>query len=211
MCKKRFWFFFFVNLSLFSFFRRLDTLDVEVAASGFTKEMQDDLLRMENEEDDDESESEEKEEQNEFEEMEKQNESEEKEEQIESMELNHRKKNRETEKLEPGSSADEYVSCDEDAENLSKTSHWKADKEIPFDQKSDVISYAPSYRSYSTASTIAPEVIKKQVKKGLMKKVRTEERKRLVAKGEASATTRSRRDNRATIKECDGIWGWRDD
>ena len=59
----------------------------------------------------------------------------------------------------------------------------------------------------STASTIAPEVIKKKVQAALNKRDRQIERKRMLAKGEANATTRSRRDNAATIKESNGLWG----
>ncbi|CAG9565872.1 unnamed protein product [Danaus chrysippus] len=58
-------------------------------------------------------------------------------------------------------------------------------------------------RSYTSASTIAPEVVKQQVKKNLEAK-----QKKAVAKGEASAVTRQRRDNRETIRESHGIWGW---
>lgn len=60
----------------------------------------------------------------------------------------------------------------------------------------------------STASTIAPDVIKKRVQVCLSKRERQIERKRILAKGEASATTRSRRDNAKTIKESNGLWGW---
>ncbi|XP_032514513.2 serine/threonine-protein kinase RIO2 [Danaus plexippus] len=63
-------------------------------------------------------------------------------------------------------------------------------------------------RSYTSASTIAPEVVKQQVKKNLEAKQKKMERKKAVAKGEASAVTRQRRDNRETIRESHGIWGW---
>lgn len=65
-----------------------------------------------------------------------------------------------------------------------------------------------SMRSYTSASTIAPEVIKQQVKKNIDIKLKKMERKKAVAKGEASATTRDRRDNRETIRESHGLWGW---
>ncbi|XP_012055936.1 PREDICTED: serine/threonine-protein kinase rio2 [Atta cephalotes] len=64
-----------------------------------------------------------------------------------------------------------------------------------------------SIRSVSTAATIAPDVIKKRTKLALDKRERSLA-KRALAKGEASAVTRIRRDNRATIKESTGIWGW---
>lgn len=65
-------------------------------------------------------------------------------------------------------------------------------------------------RSVSTTSTIPPEVIRKKVKDALDKREKQEMRRRAVVKGEASAVTRVRRDNRLTIKECSGIWGWED-
>lgn len=65
-----------------------------------------------------------------------------------------------------------------------------------------------SVRSTTTASTIAPDVIKNKVKKALDHKQKCDDRKRCVVKGEASAVTRSRRENRANIKDSTGIWGW---
>lgn len=65
-----------------------------------------------------------------------------------------------------------------------------------------------SMRSYISASTIAPDVIKQQVKKNLEIRQKKMERKKAVAKGEASAVTRQRRDNRETIRESHGLWGW---
>lgn len=65
-----------------------------------------------------------------------------------------------------------------------------------------------SMRSYMSACTIAPEVVKNQVKRNLEMKQKKMERKKAVAKGEASATTRHRRDNRETIRESHGLWGW---
>lgn len=64
-----------------------------------------------------------------------------------------------------------------------------------------------SIRSISTTATIAPDVIKKRTKLALNKRERSQT-KRILVKGEASAVTRIRRDNRATIKESTGIWGW---
>lgn len=65
-----------------------------------------------------------------------------------------------------------------------------------------------SMRTYTSASTIAPEVVKQQVKKNLEVRQKKMERKKAIAKGEASAVTRQRRDNRETIRESHGIWGW---
>lgn len=60
----------------------------------------------------------------------------------------------------------------------------------------------------STASTIAPDIIKKRVQASLNRREKQAERSRVLAKGEASAVTRSRRENTKTIKDCHGIWGW---
>ncbi|XP_028173049.1 serine/threonine-protein kinase RIO2 isoform X1 [Ostrinia furnacalis] len=65
-----------------------------------------------------------------------------------------------------------------------------------------------SMRTYTSASTIAPEVVKQQVKKNLEDRQKRMERKKAIAKGEASAVTRLRRDNRETIRESHGLWGW---
>ncbi|CAK1580799.1 unnamed protein product [Parnassius mnemosyne] len=65
-----------------------------------------------------------------------------------------------------------------------------------------------SMRTYTSASTIAPEVVKQQVKKNLEDRQKKMERKKAIAKGEASAVTRQRRDNRETIRESHGLWGW---
>ncbi|XP_045775859.1 serine/threonine-protein kinase RIO2 isoform X2 [Maniola jurtina] len=65
-----------------------------------------------------------------------------------------------------------------------------------------------SMRSYTSASTIAPEVVKQQVKKNLEVREKKMARKHAIAKGEASAVTRQRRDNRETIRESHGLWGW---
>lgn len=68
-----------------------------------------------------------------------------------------------------------------------------------------LLSDARSQRSYSTsASTIAPSVVKDRIKKTLNVKEKKEQRKRCVAKGEASAVTRVRSENRDTCKEYAG-------
>lgn len=64
-----------------------------------------------------------------------------------------------------------------------------------------------SIRSVSTAATIAPEVIKRRVKLTLANREKKSQSKRLLVKGEASAVTRTRRENRDAIKDLTGIWG----
>lgn len=65
-----------------------------------------------------------------------------------------------------------------------------------------------SFRSTSTAATIAPQAIRNRVKKSLMKREAALARHRMRVKGEASAVTRARRDNSDAIKQTTGIWGW---
>lgn len=61
--------------------------------------------------------------------------------------------------------------------------------------------------SRSTAATIAPEVIRDRLKKTYHKSDKMQAKKRIQAKGEASAVSRQRRENRDTIKQSQGIWG----
>lgn len=78
-------------------------------------------------------------------------------------------------------------------------------REYRFKMVEKLLNDARSHRSYSTtASTIAPSVIKDRIKKNLDFKEKNEIRKRCVAKGEASATTRIRKENRDTCKEYKG-------
>lgn len=68
-----------------------------------------------------------------------------------------------------------------------------------------LLSDARSHRSYSTtASTIAPSVIKDRIKKTVDTKEKKDLRKRCVAKGEASAVTRVRNENRDVCKQYAG-------
>lgn len=68
-----------------------------------------------------------------------------------------------------------------------------------------VLSDARSHRSFSTtASTIAPSVIKDRIKKNIDLKEQREVRKRCIAKGEANAVTRGRKENTSTVKEYAG-------
>lgn len=59
----------------------------------------------------------------------------------------------------------------------------------------------------STATTIPPEEIKNRVKKQMLRKEKVIQRKKCVAKGEASAVTRIRRENNDNIKESKDFWG----
>lgn len=76
------------------------------------------------------------------------------------------------------------------------------------DENSDAESEVCTVRSVSTTTTIAPEVIRDRVKRALEKRNKTTVRQRCLAKGEASATTRQRRENRDNINQSTGLWGW---
>lgn len=60
----------------------------------------------------------------------------------------------------------------------------------------------------STATTIHPDEIKRRIKKQLTTKETKNQQKRCVAKGEANAVTRVRRENRDTVKQSGGVWGY---
>lgn len=78
-------------------------------------------------------------------------------------------------------------------------------RQYRFKMVEKILSDARSMRSYSTsASTIAPSVIKDKIKRNLDLNEKKEIRKRCVAKGEASAVTRGRKENRHTCKEYAG-------
>lgn len=216
---------------------RESALDVEVYASGFTKEMEKDLLvgmGVENEDEcDDDEEGEE-------EEVETNHVSEEA--QSENIEIEELRKHvdqiliEDEDKTRKGTSqavsctgtaqsekesALENSSCvlspnevpsalakssgDIDADAIHKSLHIRTVSECG----SDVLSIRSARTNgLSTASTIAPDVIKKRVQASLDKREKQAARRRVLAKGEASATTRSRRDNAKTIQESHGVWGW---
>ncbi len=88
---------------------------------------------------------------------------------------------------------------EEEAEDLDDLAdlHLQNKGYRPFRDAADRqrIPRAPS----SAASSVAPEEVKRRVKAGLEKQKRVEARRRARAKGEASAVTRQRRDNRENI------------
>ncbi|XP_015110619.1 serine/threonine-protein kinase RIO2 [Diachasma alloeum] len=65
-----------------------------------------------------------------------------------------------------------------------------------------------SVRSTSTTATIPPEVIKERARLALQKRNKKAQSRKILAKGEASATTRIRRENRDNIQQSTcGFWG----
>lgn len=107
--------------------------------------------------------------------------------------------------------------CKQNNENIENIVIDKEYSNALYDLSSDVedkVAYINDYddvesiRSVSTAATIAPELIKKRVKLALDNREKKSQSKRKIVKGEASAVTRIRRENKATVKESlTGIWG----
>lgn len=94
------------------------------------------------------------------------------------------------------------------SEIISKPKIDKTSQKYRLAMVEKALSDVRSMRSFSTVSTIAPDVITSKVKKNLNYKQKQIERKHCVAKGEASAATRVKRENKDTIKQSKGIWGW---
>nr|SVE76940.1 EOG090X04DJ [Daphnia lumholtzi]SVE77537.1 EOG090X04DJ [Daphnia lumholtzi]SVE78165.1 EOG090X04DJ [Daphnia lumholtzi] len=61
--------------------------------------------------------------------------------------------------------------------------------------------------STASMSTIHPDIIKQRVKNTITKRQNMQAVQRIRAKGEASAATRKKRENKELIR-ADGIWGW---
>jgi hypothetical protein len=179
------------------YFRREASLDVEVAASGFTKEMAEDFDDMVLIEDDEEGETDE-----------------------------------EPDEPPPCDNEDLNSTTNEsnvDCNTTITSQSAEADCELRKDfacavaelSLDDVNGRLDSSKdecnesvsgfsciSRSTTATIAPEVIKQRLKKSFDKTDKLNAKKRIRAKGEASATTRQRRDNSDNIRQSTGIWGW---
>ncbi|XP_014248841.1 serine/threonine-protein kinase RIO2 [Cimex lectularius] len=163
---------------------REDILDIEVSASGFTKQMAEDLLMtMENEDE------------NECSDVE---------------EYNDAISDNEVENLKL--MVDEALKFGEKSPN-NFNDILEVSKQAAFDsidQKSEFDDRFSDIGSISTtASTIPPEIIRERVKKALEKRQK-EGNRRILVKGEASAVTRKRRENRENIRDSAGIWGWED-
>lgn len=71
-----------------------------------------------------------------------------------------------------------------------------------------ILSDARSQRSYSTtASTIAPSVIKEKTRKSMALKEQRDVRKRCISKSKSATVTRGRKENAKTVKECP-VWDY---
>jgi len=183
----------------FNFNSREEFLDVEVAASGFTKNMDQLLLHEIGMIDNIEEGSEEE---NDFYENEKE-------------EVDHLAE-RVAELMKEESSTILGNSIIPPAQDITINVKSDSEEYVSLSENEDCESVASSkvcysdihsVRSMTTASTIPPEVIRDRVKKSLEKKQRATVRHRNLAKGEASAVNRQRRENKDTIKDSFGIWG----
>ncbi|XP_012250754.2 serine/threonine-protein kinase RIO2 [Athalia rosae] len=202
---------------------REDCIDIEVKASGVTKKMEKDLLlEMGIDNDDDSSESE----QDDVEEN--------LENEIEKLRIDVEKVFDADFSTDPASTLEKALTkspgqgthqkslepqneviCKDNAINkiikpIEKLNEIKTDAASDDESMySRAFSKAPSIRSVSTATTIAPEVIKQRVKFSLEKRAKKSLPRKLLAKGEASAATRVRRENRDNIKQSSGagLWG----
>lgn len=92
----------------------------------------------------------------------------------------------------------------------SELGSWKAASDRcdnSSDHSLDKYSYKDETGSIrSSATTIHPDEIKKRVRRQIKLKDTREKRKKCVAKGEASAVTRKRRNNMDTIKQSEELW-----
>lgn len=172
----------------FSDIERVDNLDADIACSGFTKDMAKDIdmeLGIISEDD------------------------------------SISDKNSDTEDAEL-----DTASCLAEDELIKSDTKNQSEMQIPENLKSDALqetsdnekfSDCSSESNYSndifesrsvrsTATTIHPDEIKRRVRKQMVHKNKKESRKKCVAKGEASAVTRNRRENTNTIKQSNGIW-----
>jgi len=109
--------------------------------------------------------------------------------------------------MDNGQGSDEgCISENDEVEDLKEfNTRFKPFRDNVPRQRQDSDRYS-SYSASTTASTIAPEVVKARVKASLERKDRKGQARRRLAKGEASAVTRSRRANADNIKGSAGIW-----
>ncbi|XP_066257734.1 uncharacterized protein RIOK2 [Euwallacea similis] len=165
------------NYPKFSDIERMDVLDAEVACTGFTRQMAKDInLELGLEDFSHKSES------------------------LDSEENFHEVSNK------------NYISNESDPieiskyrtyQDLSDTNLSEGDVSSDYFKSEDLFELG-SVRS--TATTIHPDEIKRRVKKQIAGKGKRDQRKRCVAKGEANATTRVRRENKDTVRQTCSVW-----
>merc|ERR1719431_858136 len=196
---------------------RVDALDAEVTASGVTKQMEKDL-RIEYGMDEDEEEIEENSDEESdgdlIEEVKIEDDIEELRREVEqSVNVVDAEEKVEESTTLPSDESDvmlepEVSDCEgEEADDVGNLRNFNSQFKPFRDQQFDDTA---SVRSYSTsASTIAPSVVKARVKASLEKQGRKGQARIRVAKGEASAKTRHKRDNKDTISTSQSAF-WAD-
>ena len=215
--------------------KRIDAIDAEIRASGITRQDEKELLMElsktgENETNENESEDDSSEEQSEESDDNENNEHEPTEKNIPLEDIEYLKKEVDrstaaamTKTVTP-MKTEIYIKDNEYDSMTATVTNLKIDSNEPHDiidnaevclksdhKDIDSISsmkvpssrYAPS----SVASTIAPEVIKARVKASLEKRKRNQQMKRIRTKGDTSAVTRQRNENKNEIKtSTDAFW-----
>jgi len=216
---------------------RMDAIDAEVSASGVTKQMEKDLLKemgMDSAEEDDSDGDDEEDEDDEC--LQVPDDVEEKDDIIQDMngaDIEELRRAVEESvvlaKTEPSSDPEPSLEnkvqpfpagapyptrvSDEENDEVLDLEHFNNSRYKPFreykEKDSDSFSIRSGMSGTSTASTIAPELIKARVKASLEKRSKKGQARRQVARGEASAATRSQRDNAQNIKQSgtDSFWG----
>jgi len=198
---------------------RVDVLDAEVRASGMTKQMEKDILLElginEDDSEDDEEEDEEAEhcedKENEIEELRKEVEEAVISSGVEKSNMDSEERNND---IQPNGLDEQdeedfgYEIPDAESSDQVPSLHELNRKFQPF--RDDNAFDVQSVRSCSTVASIAPEVIKARVKASLDKRAKASQARRRVAKGEASAVTRVKRENKDNIKQSSSAF-WADD
>ncbi|CAG9853744.1 unnamed protein product [Phyllotreta striolata] len=87
----------------------------------------------------------------------------------------------------------------------NQTKDQSGDDVESFSDCSETADNFDSRSMLSTTSTIPPDEIKRRLKKQMVNKDKRQQRKRCIAKGEANAVTRTRRENANAVK-MNGIW-----
>jgi len=98
---------------------------------------------------------------------------------------------------------DDQLQCDvEDDVPLMKLQAVR----ISDDEKEEDVECCGESVSTTASSMIPADIVHDRVKKTLKKRTKGVLKGRRLAKGEASAVNRTRKDNEATVKECSSIW-----
>ncbi|KIH54780.1 hypothetical protein ANCDUO_15071, partial [Ancylostoma duodenale] len=170
-------------------------LDVELEASGFTKQMQIDLNKVTDGGDESESECstiQEDDEDKDKEELRQEEKSRENESTFEEVE-------RQTEHREE---REPYIRAREELDRIeAETAQIPETSEVESHPQQRPRKARGAASTMSTTSTIPPEEIKRRV---ALEKMRNKEKTKLRVKGKQSAVQRGRKDNRCTIKEYKG-------